>query len=136
VIMKLAEYRKELDELMEGESLPPSKRTTPTEKNEKTGMRTGYFNRQIRPKMVEFQSIDRFLAHPENQPYVRLYEDTADDLEAKLVAWSDPDVEYERLLEHLMSRLFARDFDLRKNRKLTRTVVYYMYCNCDIAKDS
>jgi len=136
VIMKLAEYSDQLDELMEGDEPPPEKRESPAEKNLKTGMRDDYFNRQIRPKMVDFKSIDRFFGLPENQPLVKLYEDTADELEAKLDAWSDPNVQYERLLEALMSRLFARDIDLRKNRRLTKTVVYYMYCNCDIAKST
>jgi len=66
---------------------------------------------------------------------VNLYESTANELEAKLDAWNDPDVPYERLLEHVISRLFDRDPDLRKHKPLTRSVVCYMYCNCDIAKD-
>lgn len=136
VIMKLAEYKNQLDELMEGDEPPPEKRVSPAEKNDATGLRDDYFNRQIRPKMVDFNSIDKFLGHPDNQPFVKLYEDTADELEAKLDAWNGPGIEYERLLEDMMTRLFARDFDLRKNRKLTRTVVYYMYCRCDIARST
>ncbi|APZ95365.1 ABC-three component system protein [Fuerstiella marisgermanici] len=135
VIMKLAEYKVQLDELMEGDTPPPEKRITPAEKNEATGLRAEYFNSQIRPKMVDFGSIDKFLGHPDNQPYVSLYEDTAEELEAKLVAWGNSGVVYEKLLEDLICRLFARDIDLRKNRRLTRTVVFYMYCRCDIAKD-
>ncbi len=86
--------------------------------------------------MVDFPAIRSFLGHPDNQPYVRLYEDTASELEVKLDAWTDPDLPYERLLESLITRLFQRDFDLRNNKRLTRTVVYYMYCNCDIGNDA
>jgi len=135
VITKLAQYKQELSDLMEGAELPPEHRVTPEEKNRNNGLRKDYFTKHIRPKMVDFPPIRSFLGHPDNQPYVKLYEDTASELEARLDAWADPDVPYERLLEPLIDRLFARDFDLRKNKRLTRTVVYYMYCNCDIGND-
>jgi len=136
VIMKLAQYKDDLNDLMEGAEPPPEQRETPDEKNRKKGLRGEYFRKQIRPKMVDFPAIYKFLGHPDNQPYVKLYEDTADELEARLDAWSDPEVPYERLLEVLIDRLFQRDFDLRNNKRLTRAVVYYMYCNCDIAKEA
>ena len=135
VITALAQYRQQFDELMEGTEPPPENRITPEQKNQAKGLRQEYFRRQIRPTMVDFSSIRRFLGHPDNQPYVKLYEDTATELEAKLDAWGDPEIPYEKLLEVLISRLFDRDIDLRNNRRLTRTVVFYMYCNCDIAKD-
>ncbi len=134
VITALAQYRNALDELMEGTEPPPEHRITPAQKNQANGLRDEYFKKQIQPAMVDFPSVRRFLGHPENQPYVRLYEDTAGELEAKLDAWAAPGIPFERLLEVLIGRLFDRDVDLRKNRKLTRTVVFYMYCNCDIAK--
>lgn len=134
VITRLAEYQ--LDELMEGEEPPPDKRVTPEEKNEYTGLKEMYFKKQIRPAMVDFPTIRQFLAHPDNRPFQKLYEDTADELEAKLDAWIEEELPYERLLETLIARLFSRDFDLRQHRKLTRTVIFYMYCNCDIGKES
>lgn len=135
VITRLAVYKDELDDLMEGSEPPPSQRVSPAEKNSRKGLREEYFKKQIRPRMVDFPAIRHFLSHPENQPYVNLYETTADELEAKLDAWDDVAVPYERLLEQIIERLFARDFDLRKHKSLTRSVVCYMYCNCDIAKD-
>ena len=135
VITALAQYRQQFDELMEGTEPPPENRITPEQKNQAKGLRQEYFRKQIRPTMVDFSSIRRFLGHPDNQPYVKLYEDTAAELEAKLDAWADPELPYEKLLEVLIGRLFDRDIDLRNNRRLTRTVVFYMYCNCDIAKD-
>ncbi|MEX1028240.1 MAG: ABC-three component system protein [Candidatus Paceibacterota bacterium] len=136
VITKLADYKQQLDELMESEVPPPSRRITPEEKNQKTGLQKTYFSKQIRPAMVDFPPIRSFLAHPDNRPFQKLYDETVDELEAKLDAWNEPDVTYERVLEVLVSRLFSRDFDLRQHRKLTRTVIYYMYCNCDIGKDA
>lgn len=129
-----ADHRNALDELMEGTEPPPEQRITPSQKNKANGLRDEYFKKQMQPAMVDFPSVRRFLGHPENQPYVRLYEDTASELEAKLDAWAEPEIPFERLLEVLIGRLVDRDVDLRKNRKLTRTVVFYMYCNCDIAK--
>jgi len=136
VITKLAQYKQDLDELMEGTEPPPKHRVSPAEKNTTKGLREAYFTQQIRPKMVDFPAIQRFLGHPENQPYVKLYEETASELEARLVAWEDTEIPYERALETLVNRLFARDYDLRNNKRLTRTVVYYMYCNCDIGSDA
>ncbi|MCD0458619.1 ABC-three component system protein [Roseiconus lacunae] len=136
VITKIANFRDELDDLMEGDELPPENRTTPAEKNLANGLREEYFKKTIRPRMVDFPVIRHFLGLPESQPLVRLYEDMAEELAAKLVAWSRPDVPYERLLEQLIAQLLKRDFDLRAHRRLTRTVVFYMYCNCDIGGES
>ncbi len=136
VITKLARYKQELNDLMEGSEPPPEHRVSSREKNRRNRLREDYFKNVIRPKMVDFPAISSFLGHPDNQPYVKLYEDTASELEALLIAWTDPDVPYERLLETLITRLFQRDFDLRKDKRLTRTVVYYMYCICDIGNDS
>ncbi len=136
VIVKIAQYKQELSDLMEGTALPPEHRVTPEQKNRSKGLREDYFNKHIRPKMVDFPAIRHFLGHPDNQPYVKLYEDTALELEARLDAWTEPDIPYERLIESLINRLFQRDFDLRSNKPLTRTVVYYMYCNCDIGGDA
>ena len=133
VITSLAEH--ELDELMEGEIPPPEQRIPPEEKNEFTGLRSEYFAKQIKPKMVDFPTIRHFLAHPENAPFQKLYDDTAEELEAKLDAWTEVGTPYERSIEALIGRLFARNFDLRKHRRLTRTVVFYMYCNCDLGKN-
>ncbi len=135
VITALAEYKAEFDDMMEGTEPPPVHRVTPEEKNTARGLRQEYFRRQIQPKMVDFPAVRKFLGHPDNQPFVKLYEDTAAELDAKLDAWATPDEPFEKLFEVLLMRLFDRDVDLRKNRKLTRTVVYYMYCNCDIVKD-
>jgi hypothetical protein len=132
IITRLAEYKGKLDELMEGEKRPPTRRTSPEEKNRLNGLREDYFKRTIRGYMVEFEVIREFLGYPESQPYVKLYDDVAEELQAKLVAWSDPNVPYERLLEQLIANMFRLDFDLRVNKRLTRTVVFYMYCNCDI----
>lgn len=136
VITTLAGYKQELSDLMEGSEPPPEYRVSSEEKNRRNRLREDYFKKNIRRKMVDFPAISRFLGHPDNQPYVKLYEDTASELEGRLSAWADPDVPYERLLESLLNRLFERDFDLRNNKRLTRTVVYYMYCNCDIGNDS
>lgn len=135
VITTLAQYKNELDELMEGKEPPPEQRITPEEKNKRKGLSDSYFKRHMRPRMVDFPAIRSFLAHPDHQPFVNLYEETAAELEAKLDAWEDDEVQYERLLESLVERLFVRDFDLRKHKRLTRSVISYMYCNCDIAKD-
>ena len=136
VITKLAQYKEELSDLMEGAEPPPEHAVPPKDKNKNTGLGEAYFKKHIRPMMVEFGAIGSFLGHPDNQPYVRLYENTASELEARLDAWTDPEVPYERLLETLIDRLFQRDFDLRKNKRLTRAVVYYMYCHCDIGKEA
>ena len=86
VITQLADYRQQLDELMEGSVPPPEQRISPEEKNEKTGLQQTYFKKQIRPAFIDFPSIRDFLAHPENRPYQKLYDDTATELEAKLDA--------------------------------------------------
>lgn len=137
VIVTLADYQKDLSDLMEGSEPPPEKRKSLQEKNDQNGLREKYFNKQIRSRMVNFKEIRQFLSNiPDNQPYVKLYEETAKELEAKLDAWGDPTVPFETGLETLITRLFDRDYDLKRNKELTRTVIYYMYCNCDIGNEA
>lgn len=84
--------------------------------------------------MVNFSNIRKFLAHPDNAPLVYLYEESASELEAKLIAWVEDGKPYEKLLENTLARIVSSDSDLKRNKSLCRTLVYYMYCRCDIAK--
>ncbi|MEQ9006463.1 MAG: hypothetical protein RLP12_01165 [Ekhidna sp.] len=137
VIVTLADYKNDLSDLMEGSEPPPERRKSLEETNKQNGMRAQYFKKQIRSRMLNFKEIRQFLSDiPNNQPYVKLYEETAKEFEAKLEAWSDPEIPFEKGIEVLVSKLFERDYDLRQNKELTRTVIYYMYCNCDIGNEA
>ncbi len=60
-----------------------------------------------------------FLGHPDSQPYVRLYDDVAEELQAKLVHGRTHKFLTRGFLKQLIASLFKLDFDLRVNKKLT-----------------
>ncbi len=43
--------------------------------------------------------------------------------------------QFDHVLNRLFDLLVDRDPDLARNRRQTRTMLFYMYWNCDIGKD-
>lgn len=81
--------------------------------------------------MPDFLFLRQFLASGDNDQIRHFYENAADEFAAKLIAHRT-DASFDKLLTQLIERLIERDPDLKRNTRLTRTVVYYMYFNCDI----
>ena len=79
-----------------------------------------------------YDEITNFLHHPENAELKRLYEETVDDLKAKIAIYQKEYENFERLLDYIYDRLISRDVDLRKHKKATRVFLHYMYFYCDI----
>ncbi|MBL1352141.1 MAG: hypothetical protein COA61_002210 [Zetaproteobacteria bacterium] len=79
-----------------------------------------------------YDTITSFLNHPSNDRLKNLYEETADEFKAKIIAHKDKYENFERVLDYIYDRLIERDPDLRKNRRLTRIFLHYMYYFCDI----
>jgi hypothetical protein len=79
--------------------------------------------------------VHPFLGAPENAAFLRHYEDMAVDLEAFVLALRQERHSFDQVLDRLFRLLIDRDYDLNANKKLTRTVLYYMYWNCDIGSE-
>ena len=72
---------------------------------------------------------------PENDRFVRLYDDIVDDFQLKIIAKRKNHQDFDSVINYLFDLLFARDSVLKKNQKLTKTMLFYMYWNCDIGSE-
>jgi hypothetical protein len=82
-----------------------------------------------------FDQVRQFLAHPDNSELLSAWEDAADEFRAKIIATRKDHVSFDKVLNFLLQQLFDRDPDLSARRRMTRTLIYYMYWNCDIGLD-
>lgn len=115
---------------------PPERRITFADKNLINGLPAEYAA-IIAGYIKDFEADVRpFLAAPENATLLRHYQDTATDLNGFILAHRQDRHSFDQVLENLFRQLIDRDYDLKANKKLTRTVLYYMYWNCDLGSES
>lgn len=115
-----------------GTSVTPLQRTAFKKKNELNGLSDEYAMLITRNYLKHFSTVESFLNDPVNQEVLSSYNDAVDEFSAKLVAHRGDFESYDKLLNYLESQLIKRDGDLKANKKLTRTVFYFMYWSCDI----
>jgi hypothetical protein len=96
---------------------------------------TAEYAQLIQNYLKDFSPIQSFLAAPENADHLGWYTDTVSDLNGLILAQRRQDQPFDQVLERIMRLLIDRDYDLRAHKRLTRTVLYYMYWNCDLGRD-
>jgi len=79
-----------------------------------------------------YDEITNFLNNPSNEELRRLYEETVEEFKTKIVVHRDSYESFEKILDYMYDRLINRDPDLRKNKRITRVFLHYMYYFCDI----
>lgn len=116
---------------------PPVPRTPYEEKNRLNNMTPEYAKEYRRRFLKETPQIEAFLAAPENLEFLKLYESVVDEFELKIIANRKDYQTFDQVLNYLLDLLFSRDPILRqhKHKRLTRTVLFYMYWICDIGKE-
>ncbi len=134
VIQAFSESRGGLSDVPEHNIPPPERRVSLAEKNLINGLSEEYADR-IKGYIKDFGPVQAFLAAPENGTYLRYYEDTVEDLGGFILAHRQERHSFDQVLEKLFKLLIDRDYDLRINKRLTRTVFYYMYWNCDLGSE-
>ena len=84
--------------------------------------------------LKETPQVHAFLAAPENNDLMRLYESVVDEFQLKIIANRKDYQTFDDVMEYLVNLLFDRDPVLRQHahKRLTRAVLFYMYWNCDI----
>lgn len=113
---------------------PPTPRVTYERKNELNNM-TAEYAKQLRKRYLkETKEIATFLAAPENAELLGLYETVVDEFQLKIVAKRKDHQTFDEVMEHLADLLFNRDPVLRRQKRLTRAVLFHMYWNCDIGE--
>ena len=117
------------------EDQPPVPRTPYGEKNKINKLSDDYAD-TFRQRYLKYTAqVDQFLGEPENAHILEKYNSAVDEFQLKILAKYDDYRNFDSVLNYLFDLLFARDVDLRRHRKLTRVMVFYMYWNCDIGKD-
>jgi hypothetical protein len=111
---------------------PPLTRTSYQAKNGLNNMSEEYARMQLKRFLKESARIQSFLAAPENSELQERYETAAQEFQLKIMAKRKDYQTFDAVLEYLVDLLFDRDPVLRKNKRLTRATLFYMYWNCDI----
>ncbi|MBA1445577.1 MAG: hypothetical protein M3H12_08570 [Chromatiales bacterium] len=134
VIRAFADERDRFSEALDETNPPPEQRVSLADKNRINGLSEDYA-RIVERYIKDFDPIRAFLAAPENSSYVSLYENTVNELNGLIMAHKQEHHGFDQILEQLYKQLIDRDYDLKVNKRLTRTVLYYMYWNCDLGND-
>jgi hypothetical protein len=125
---------KQLTDAQQAIDIPPGTRVSYEEKNVLNKMSKEYAKGQLRKYLKHTKQISTFLAAPENQSFLEQYETVIDEFQFKIIAKIKEQQPFDDVMEYLVDLLFNRDVILRRNKKLTRAMLFYMYWNCDIGK--
>ena len=110
----------------------PTDRVSYQQKNVLNNMSEEYGKELRRRYLKETQQIKTFLAAPENADLLERYESAADEFQLQVLAKRKDYQAFDEVINYLIDLLLGRDPILRANKRLTRTVVFYMYWNCDV----
>lgn len=112
--------------------VPPTPRTGYEQKN-KINKMTAEYARILRSRYLkDTAQIKDFLAAPENDELLRLYECVVDEFQLNIIAKRKEHQSFDEVMNHLARLLTERDPVLNANKRLTRVMLFYMYWNCDI----
>lgn len=104
-------------------------------KNEINGMSSEFAVLQRRLYLKDSAQIRDFLASPENRGLLASYELAVAEFQSKIIAKRKDYQSFDEIMNYLVDLLFGRDPILRRHKRLTRTMVFYMYWNCDIGRE-
>lgn len=115
---------------------PPTPRTPYETKNVINRMSAEYAKELRKRYLKETAQVKVFLASPENEELLRMYESVVDEFQFKIIAKRKDYQSFDEVMEYLLDILFKRDPLLSANKRLTRIMLFYMYWNCDIGEDN
>jgi len=124
------------DVIQEYKEHPPTARVLYEEKNRFNNMSDEYAKKLLKYYLKNTEQIRIFLSAPENIEYSRKYENVVDEFNLNIIAKRKDYQLFDEVMNHIANLLFDRDPDLKKNQRLTRTMLFYMYWNCDIGETS
>jgi hypothetical protein len=114
--------------------VPPTPRTPYETKNTVNGMTVAYAKELRKRYLKETAQIKVFLAAPENEELLRMYESVVEEFQFKIISKRKEYQSFDEVMEYLFALLFKRDPLLSANKRLTRAMLFYMYWNCDIGE--
>lgn len=102
-------------------------------KNELNMLSKSYFDAVIKKSMDDFEKIRYFLTDSINSDIADVYQDAANELNAKIILRRNQYYEFEQVLESCYDNIVRDNSEVLYGRKtLVRILLHYMYCNCDI----
>lgn len=113
---------------------PPTPRTPYETKNKINDMGVDYAKALRKRYLKETAQVKAFLAAPENEDLLRMYESVAEEFNLKIISKRKDYQSFDEVMEYLLDLLFKRDPLLSANKRLTRVMLFYMYWNCDIGE--
>jgi hypothetical protein len=115
---------------------PPTPRVSYVDKNVINNMTKQYAAEQLKRYLKETPQIRRFLAAPENNELLHMYESVVEEFQLKIIAKRKDYQTFDEIMNYLIDLLFERDPILRQHahKRLTRAMLFYMYWNCDIGE--
>jgi hypothetical protein len=113
---------------------PPEERISFEEKNAANGVHAAYAKSWRSRYLKDSTQIQAFLADPRNDHARQRYEDAAAEIDLKMLAHSTEEDNLPLIVEGILDQLFSRDPVLSKHKRLTRSIVFFMYWSCDIGK--
>ncbi len=128
-------FARQKEFMLQNSDIPPTPRTSYVEKNEINKMSDEYANALRKMYLKDTSQIKNFLAAPENIELMRQYESTTQEIQLKIIAKRREYDSFDDIMNYLVDLLKQRDAILRKNIRLTRAMIFYMYWNCDIGEE-
>ena len=101
-------------------------------KNSLNKLSKEYFDNVIKKNLIYFQQIRDFLMDEINLEFLDKYENTIDDINAKIIIHREDYEKFEMILEFLYDFIIENNSELLEKRRLVRLFLHYMYYNCDI----
>jgi hypothetical protein len=120
-----------------GEELQEIKRNNDrisiSKKNDLNKLSQDYFNSIFKKSMNNFSNIEIFIKDPKNKDIQNFYNNTVDDIQSKILIKRSDFKTFEEIVEYLYDYIFHNNLiELKKDRRLIRTFLHYMYFHCDI----
>lgn len=103
------------------------------QKNKINEMGHDYFKSVFQKSMNDFTQIEKFFKDPKNSDLQAAYENTVADIQSKILIKRSEYGAFEEIIEYLYDFVFNSHIDeLKKDRRLIRVFLHYMYFHCDI----
>lgn len=107
-------------------------------KNAINGVSADYSDHIRDDSMPRFDTIEGFLKNPRNESLKKKYHVVADELKGQLIVHMENFKSFEEALEAIPRLIQERSPELQafEKRSLLKTMIHYMYVNCEIGKKS
>lgn len=122
-------------EKCEKTDIPPTPRIPYARKNKINNMSSQYADELIKKYLKETSQINNFLSDPINKELLGLYEAVVEEFQLKIIAKRKEFTLFDDIINYIADLLINRDPVLKKHKKITRSMLFYMYWNCDIGSE-